>query len=327
MQAMSAINTISKFTGKLLKPLTGRLAANSPSPRAVSLVLSGGGARTFAQIGVLRAMEEAGIQIEMAGGTSGGAIIAALVALGWDAEKIRQTMRRHLVERGSPMDYVLPFSSLIDGKHFTRMLAEVFGEVKIEDLPRRFFCVSCNLNRAELVVHESGLLRKAIAASISVPGLVPPVALDGELLIDGGILNNLPVDVMKQYAPGHVWAVDVGIKRDVKICNRYSASLPTWKIWWSRINPFAEPIKVPNAVDILMNTAMLASQRQSEINRQLADVCLRPPVDEFAAFDFKSFDQIVEIGYRCAQQRIAEAKATTARLQPLPAYNKSFSPR
>ena len=309
MQTSGAMNTISRITGRLLKPLTGRLTAKSEPPRAVSLVLSGGGARTFAQIGVIRAMEEAGIRIESAGGASGGAIIAALIALGWDAEKIRQTMRRHLVERGSPMDYVLPFSSLIDGRHFARMLAEVFGDVRIEGLPRRFFCVSCNLNRAELVVHESGLLRKAIAASMSVPGLVRPVALDGELLIDGGILNNLPVDVMKQHAPGEVWAVDVGINRDMTICKRYSASLPTWKIWWSRINPFAEPIKVPTVVDILMNTAMLASQRQSGINRQLADVCLRPLVDEFAAFDFKSFDRIVEIGYQCARQRIAEGFA------------------
>src|SRR5262245_20468598 len=283
------MQTLSAITERFFNPATQELRPPNAAARGVSLVLSGGGARSFAHIGVLRALEEARIPIAQVGGTSGGALIAAQVALGWDAEKIRQTMRRYFVERGSQLDYVLPVVSLADGKHLRRMLEEIFGERRIEDLPRRFFCVSCNLNRAELVVHEAGLLRKAVSASNSVPGLLPPVAAEGELLVDGGILNNLPVDVMRRYAPGQVWAVDVSQKADVAICPRYSASLPSWKIWWSRLNPFAAPIKVPTALDILLNTALVASRRQTELNRQLADVYLSPPVEAFAAFDFKPF--------------------------------------
>jgi predicted acylesterase/phospholipase RssA len=250
-------------------------------------------------------MEEAGIEIEMAGGTSGGAIIAAMVAMGWDSEKIQKTLRLYMKESGSLLDYVLPVHSLTGGKIISGMLADVFGETLIEELPRPFFCVSCNLNRAEVVIHKTGLLRKAVASSIAIPGMMPPVAMDGELLIDGGALNNLPVDVMKRFSTGEIWAVDVSIKPEVKICQRYSGSLPSWKIWWSRINPFAEPIQVPTVVDILMSTAMLASQRQSELNRRLADVCLQPPVEEFKLLDFKSFDRIVDAGYRHARQAIA----------------------
>lgn len=305
MQAAQTVEVIRKFTGRLFKPLTGKLTANARPSRKVSLTLSGGGARTIAQVGVIRAMEEAGIEIEMAGGTSGGAIIAAMVALGWDSEKIRKTLRRYMKESGSLLDYVLPVHSLTGGKIISGMLADVFGETLIEELPRPFFCVSCNLNRAEVMIHKTGLLRKALASSIAIPGMMPPVALDGELLIDGGALNNLPVDVMKKFSTGEIWAVDVSIKPEVKVCQRYSGSLPSWKIWWSRINPFAEAIQVPTVVDILMSTAMLASQRQSELNRRLADVCLQPPVEEFKLLDFKSFDRIVDSGYRYARQTIA----------------------
>jgi NTE family protein len=296
--------TLKRLTGRLFKPATAKLSP--PTQRSIALVLSGGGARAFAHIGVLRALEEANIHIAQVGGTSAGAIIAAQIALGWDAEKIRRTMRRHFVECGSPLDYVLPFVALIDGKRFLRMLADICGDTQIEDLPRRFFCVSCNLSRAELVVHDRGLLRKALAASSAVPGVIPPIAHGDELLVDGGVLNNLPVDVMQQCAAHPLWAVDVGLHPTVETCRGYSASLPSWKIWWSRLNPFAETIQVPTAVDILMNTAMLASRRQTELNRQLADVCLRPPVEGFRTFDFRTFDQVVEIGYRFAQRAIAE---------------------
>src|SRR5262249_15060140 len=309
------MQTLSAITKRLFNPAPRELRPPNEEARGVSLVLSGGGARSFAHIGVLRALEEARIPIAQIGGTSGGALIAAQVALGWDAEKIRQTMRRYFVERGSPLDYGLPFVSLADGKHLRRMLEEMFGELRIEDLPRRFFCVSCNLNRAELVVHETGLLRKAVGASNSVPGLLPPVAAEGELLVDGCLLNNLPVDVMKRYAPDWVWAVDVSDKAEVTVCPRYSASLPSWKIWWSRLNPFAAPIKAPTALDVLLNAIMIASRRQAELNRQLADVYLSPPVEASAAFDFKPFDEIVEVGYHYARQSIAAAQRS-ARSNP-----------
>src|SRR5262249_17490525 len=191
------MQTLSAITERLFNPATQELRPPNAAARGVSLVLGGGGARSFAHIGVLRALEEARIPIAQGGGTSGGALIAAQVALGWDAEKIRQTMRRYFVERGSPLDYVLPFVSLADGKHLRRMLEEIFGERRIEDLPRRFFCVSCNLNRAELVVHETGVLRKAVAASNSVSGLLPPGGAEEERLFDGCLLNTLAVDTSK----------------------------------------------------------------------------------------------------------------------------------
>src|SRR5581483_5362778 len=116
------MQVIGAITKRLFKPAACALTPTNSTTRGVALVLSGGGARTFAHIGVLRALEEARIPIEQVGGTSGGAIIAAQVALGWEAERIRQTMRRYFVERGSPLDYVVPFAALIDGKRFLRML-------------------------------------------------------------------------------------------------------------------------------------------------------------------------------------------------------------
>ena len=183
--------------------------------QAIGLVLGGGGARGLAHIGVVRAMEEAGVPIDLVGGTSAGAIIGGQVASGWDSAHILAESRRVLVEDGSLNDFTLPLVALLRGNRYIRMLDKLYRERRIEDLPISFFCISANLTRSTCMVHRSGLARRAVAASMAVPGLGPPVINDRELHVDGGVVNNLPVDIMRGFGRGPVVASSVSPRTEV----------------------------------------------------------------------------------------------------------------
>ena len=172
---------------RLARMLTGR---------AVGLVLGGGGARALAHIGVIRALEEAGIPIDLVGGTSSGAIIGGQCASGWESARILAQSRKVLIDHGSLNDFTLPVIALRRGRRYIRMLESLFADGRIEDLPLSFFCVSTNLTRSTCMVHRAGLLSEKVGASGAVPGLSPPTADGRDILVDGGVLNNLPVDVL-----------------------------------------------------------------------------------------------------------------------------------
>jgi hypothetical protein len=190
---------------RLARTLTGH---------AFGLVLGGGGARALGALGVLRVLEEIGLAVDMVGGSSFGAVVGAFCAMGLDAEKIQQTCRRHL---HGLFDPTFPLVSLLAGRRIVRRLEAGFGgETCIEELPLPFFCVSTNLTRAQQVVHRRGSLVTAIRSSISLPGMLPPVCQGGELYVDGGLLNNVPMDLMQELCGGGlVVAVDASPARDL----------------------------------------------------------------------------------------------------------------
>lgn len=173
------------------------LAARRLAQRAVGIVFSGGGARAFAHLGVVEALRGAGVQIDRVGGVSMGAAVAGAVAVEMDDDTMFQTFHRYFVDQNPSGDYTLPAFSVVRGLRTRRLLAEAFGETTIESLPLRFFCLSADLNSRSAVVHRTGLLHEAIFASLAVPGIYPPVPTsDHRLLVDGGMLDNLPVGVM-----------------------------------------------------------------------------------------------------------------------------------
>ncbi|HEV3192601.1 MAG TPA: cyclic nucleotide-binding and patatin-like phospholipase domain-containing protein, partial [Polyangiaceae bacterium] len=160
---------------------------------AVCLVFGGGASRGYAHIGVLRAFEELGIPIDAVGGTSMGAAVAAGAALGLSSSKV-MTACAQIARRA--FDLTLPVVSIAAGKGQMDGIVGVAGDLDIEDLRTTFFCVSTNLTRAEEVVHRRGKIATAVRASMAVPGLFPPVPHNGDLLVDGGLSNNVPVDTM-----------------------------------------------------------------------------------------------------------------------------------
>lgn len=269
---------------------------------SMGLVLSGGGARGFAHIGVIRALREGGIPIDMIGGTSMGAVIASAYALGWDDQKIYDETKNIFFINNPLSDYTFPIVSFFRCRNLDRVLENSYGDTCIEDLWIRYFCISTNLSIAEIEIHDRGSLWKAVRASISYPGIAVPVVKGNHLLIDGGVLNNLPIDIMKKRCRGSVIAVDVSIEEDLTV--NYPEVPSPWRMLWDRISPVKKYSKFPNILDILTRTAELSCINRKQQTIVDADLYLRPPVDNFKLLDFKSFDKLVDIGYAYAKEEI-----------------------
>ena len=273
---------------------------------AIGLVLGGGGARGLAHIGVVRALREAGVPIDMIGGTSMGAVMASLVGMDQDWDQMLETNREAWLRRKPHKEYSLPFISLIRSRRLDRMAQKIWGEIEIEDLWISFFCVSCNLSTSATVIHERGLLWKAIRASASLPGVFVPVLSDGNILVDGGLVNNLPGDVMRERECRTLIVVDVGSEQE------FTFKLPEfpspWQFLRSRILPFAARIEVPHIVDVLIRTTDVSSSQKTREVRKNADVCLRPPIDAYGVLQFEALDEIAEVGYRYAKAKIEELR-------------------
>ena len=280
--------------------------------REIGLVLSGGGSRGFAHAGIIRAVREAGLPVDVIGGVSMGAIIAAGYALSEDLDESVGLLKARIGRTFK--DYTFPFVSLTRGREFDRCMKTLFGDTNIEDLRMPYFCVSSNLTRADTVVHRTGPLWRAVRASGSLPGLVPPVVDEGDLLYDGCLLNNLPVDVMREeIQTGTVIAVDVVPPVDMDIHATRLESPSGWRIALNRINPLARRIEMPGIVSILHRAGALGSiyNRQQLVANNLPDLYLRPPVEEFEILDFSGADKAVEIGYRYGVTEIGAWKGQT----------------
>ncbi len=268
--------------------------------RAVGLVLGGGGARGFAHIGVIRAFQEAGLPIDAVGGTSMGAIIAAQCAMRLDADALTALNRRHWVGDNPLKDKTLPVVALLTGRRLERMVGDMFDELEIPDLWRRYFCVSADLTHATLRVHDRGRLSRATRASMSLPGMAIPVYDEGALLVDGGVLNNLPADVMKAASGGRVVAVNVTPDKDLSVSGPYPEAMSGWKLLLGR-----QAVKLPGILAIMMRTTMLAStHRRDRVARDI-DLLMNPPVERFGMFDWERLDDIAAAGYDCARSALA----------------------
>jgi NTE family protein len=258
--------------------------------RATALVLSGGGARAYAHIGVIRALRESRTPIDVVGGTSMGAIVAACYAMGWDDAEIETRIRKAFVESNPLGDYVVPVVSLSRGKRVETRLHEHFGDTLIEDLRAPFFCVSTNLVTASAHVHRSGLLRDALRASISLPGILPPVSNGADmLLVDGAVVKNFPVDVMKDTHRGPIIGVDVARRSTINPLD--FVDVPDFIGWVTR-KGFQS---APPIASLLMHTATLTVDPW--MGRDGADLLIIPEMPDVDLRDWKEFDSAVAAGY------------------------------
>ena len=179
------------------------------SGNTVGLVLAGGGARGIAHIGIFRALEEAGIPVDVFGGTSIGSVLAACMASDWGWEKVYQENKREFLSNPTSDFNLIPLVSLLAGRKLDRILAGSFGRRPIEELWVPFFCVSSNYTQACEQVHTRGELKRALLASMAIPGVFPPIVSGNDLLVDGGVFNNMPVDVMARTGVRTILAVDL----------------------------------------------------------------------------------------------------------------------
>lgn len=261
--------------------------------RSLGLVLSGGGARGFAHIGAIGALADAGFEVDRLGGCSMGAFVAGMSALGLDESQIHQRCRDELVRRAPFNDWTIPRVSLIRSRKAARMLDRVFGELQVEELPRPLFTVSADLISSTTVVHRQGPLIEAVGASMSIPGLVPPLARHGRLLVDGGVLNNLPVDLMDEVGEGPVVAVDVVRRMDAPHGD--------------------ESPRLPNIMETLSRATVLSSVERAERNRSLATLVVSPEVHGVGLREFSALDRAVVAGREAAERALEDGGADALR--------------
>ena len=274
--------------------------------RSVGLVLSGGGARGFAHIGVVRALREAGMLIDRVGGTSIGAIIGAGVAADWSHEEMFDNYRRSFVT-GKPLrDYTFPFVSLVTGRRVSRLLHEEFGERDIADLALPYFCVTANLTAGRAETHRTGPLWFWLRATCAIPGVLPPVFHRGEVFVDGAVINNLPVDVMRDEGVGEVVAVDISAD-DVLHASVEEYALPSWwRLGWQRMT---QPGLRPGILSILLRSGMVNAEAASAERHALTSLLLQPPLADIELLDWNAYERAIDAGYRHAQAVLGRAAA------------------
>lgn len=272
---------------------------------STGLVLSGGGARGFAHLGVMKALDEAGIGYDLVGGTSIGSAMAVFGAM--DVPVDEAIERARAVFRANPTgDYnVLPVVSLIGGKRLRRAIDEgvhsIMGEgCGIEDLWKGYFCVSSNYSAAREAVLTRGPLAKSIRASVAIPGALPPVMLDGELHIDGGTFNNFPTDAMARMGTARI--IGVNLLRDAG--RKYSMDeLPGgWQLAFDKVR--GKRNRLPGLIPLLLNASIMNSYARQAESRRLVDLYFSPGVHGFGMLDWSKFDRIVQAGYEYARAQL-----------------------
>jgi NTE family protein len=268
----------------------------------IGIVFSGGGARGFAHIGIVKALREAGIPTDLVGGTSMGAIMGAGVAARWSIEEMTERFRRSFVATNPLRDYTYPLFSLVTGRKVSTLLHREFGDVTIEDLPLPFFCVSSNLTTGHSDVHKRGTLWRWLRASVAIPGVLPPVMNNGEVLVDGGTMNNLPVDAMRELGRGPVIGCDVGADRAFTAeADEIDVPSPWDLVSWVRKRP-----RRPNIFRILWRAGMVNSSATTVAHREKTDLLLQPPLAPVDFLNWQEFDRAIALGYEYTMRRLED---------------------
>ena len=286
--------------------------ARTLTGRSVGLVLSGGAARAYAHVGAIRALREAGSPIDFIGGTSMGAIIGAGVAIGWDDQELDRRIRAAFVQSNPVADIAFPMIALTRGIQVHRRLKEHFEDREMADLWRPFFCVSSNLTTGQHQVHRRGKLAHALEASSALPGVLPPVIVGEDVLVDGALLKNFPTDVMKAWNRGPIVGVDVSRSRGLTASE---IAPPASTLRWLLSGDF---LKGPPIVSLLMRAATVSTDGELASAREAAEVLVMPRVEDIELRDWKhSYDPAVAAGHAAMAAALKEAAAPVPELRRL----------
>jgi NTE family protein len=297
---MDAVNPARLFHIRRDAAADIRRIARTLTGQSVGLALSGGGARAYAHIGAIRALRDAGVPIDFVCGVSMGAIIAGAVAMGWDDEEIDWRIRKAFVETSPVDDAAFPLIAMSWGEKVRTRLAEHFGDTRISDLWLPFFCVSSNLTSGAYQLHRRGSLRRALRASISIPGLLPPVTQDNNVLVDGAVMKNYPADLLRTLHLGPIVGVDVTRGRSIT-ADDVARPASVWRWLLS-----GEWRKGPPIVSLLIRAATVSSGRDLLAGREATDLLILPDTEGVELRDWKAYDPAVEAGRRAVENALAK---------------------
>jgi predicted acylesterase/phospholipase RssA/CRP-like cAMP-binding protein len=272
----------------------------------VAIVLSGGGMRGLAHVGVLKALREAGIPVDAICAASAGSIVGSLYSMGKDDRALENLAQQLLCDAKLLADYTLPLASLVAGERLNRLLERLYGETCIEDLWLQFMCTSVDLTNATLLTHRRGLLRRYIRASSSMPVVLPPVLEGQHLLVDGGLMNNLPVNQLMEAIPNCALIL-VNVTKAFYNANanyNYGESLPFWKVVNGHFNPLAEKLVLPGITQVLMRCLEIGSKSSEAAQIAKVDLYIRPQVEDVPTDKTDNIQHVIQAGYVAAQKAL-----------------------
>jgi predicted acylesterase/phospholipase RssA/CRP-like cAMP-binding protein len=284
---------------RLARRLTGQ---------AIGLVLSGGAARGYAHVGVFRALDELNIPIDYVGCTSMGAVVGGSIVK-FQTHKELESVYQVEADPKQFFDRTLPIASLMASHKITQFLQRSFEDLLIEDQWTPFFCVASNLTTAEPVVYQRGPLWRAIRASISIPGVFTPVMQDGDVIVDGGVIDNFPAATMAALCESErIIGVNISPHQDKKRVYDFDTGISGWRILFSRLNPFTKSLRAPSMVGVILRTLEINSTRRAKEEEALVDVMIYPDVKKFKTTDYALWEAIAQAGYEAAIAPLTEWK-------------------
>jgi len=252
---------------------------------------------------VLDELVRAGLEIDRVAGCSMGSVIGAMFAAGTSPQEIVRICRAEMTGRGPLNDFTFPLVALVRGERARAMGERMYGDRLIEELPRDYYAVSCDLVSSELVIHRQGLLYEAVGASMALPGIFPPVNIEGRFLVDGGVLNNLPVEALAAAGEGPIIASDVTARFEVP-----ERRLRRRTVERARAAVTGVGAPVPFGVrEIMMRTVVLGSIDTAEAAQRHSDLVIEPRVETIGLMAFDELDRAVEAGRQAARDALAEA--------------------
>lgn len=285
--------------------------ARLASGTATGVAMSGGGGRAFAQIGAARALTEAGYTIDVLTGTSMGSVVAGSLAYVEDPNALAEYLETGF--RGANIvDYTLPVVSLASGKGLTAAIEHTCGPVRIEELTLPFSCLSTNLTTASLVEHRTGRVADALRASVSLPGVFPPVVVNGDLLVDGGVMENLPVGpLVRDPAVSTVIAIDVAPPTGPSSLVEYGGGVSGPRALRNQMS--RHRTSYPGLANTVMASMLLSSARarNQAIENEQIDLYLSLNLKGVKLLDFEAISAVAERGYQATIDRLESIAAPT----------------
>jgi len=265
------------------------------SNKAIGLVLGGGGAKGFAHLGVIKALGEAGVDIDFLGGTSAGALYGLTAAFcDFDKDKIDFYSKDSAQSKLTSNDFTFPVVSFMSGKKMSNYLKKMMGITYLEDFWVGSYCVSTNYSNATSRVHNRGMAWKQIEASIAIPGIYPPVVIDHQLHVDGGVVDNLPIETMYNYPVSHIIAISLTQLKSQPV--DFDETPNSCSILWNKITG-KKKYRLPGITSILVNSLTLNSRQKQEMSKSGVAIYLEMELKGIGMMDDTKWKEIVQKGH------------------------------
>lgn len=287
--------------------MRGGELSSSPELK-IGYALGGGGARGLSHIGVLKVLEKEGLRPDFIAGTSIGALIGALYATGLTAEELETlTFSLNWRQLTRFLDITFPFSGLIQGKRVTSAVEALIGKVDFTDLKIPLACMATDINTGRGIAIRKGSVVEAVRASIAIPGIMTPVLLGKQWLVDGGVVNEVPATVCRMMGANYVIGVNV-IPDPAKVVQRSKARKSPLSLIKGKSRDSQDHMKPPRVIDIMVQTLLISGYRVAMENLKETDMAISPDLAGIGFWEFHRAPEAIALGEAAAWAALKKAR-------------------